>query len=119
MNNYFSVLSDCPTVSSEESVSVDDDNVCITQITAEKNILEFVHSSENVDTVSDRENEMSIAASVPKSSEMRSVVKSTRSYLDKHSDGEMNNKMDDIEQFDDEKDNSKKNIRIFIKNSNV
>ncbi|GFU19554.1 hypothetical protein TNCV_21291 [Trichonephila clavipes] len=41
-------------------------------------------------------------APVPTSSEMENIMKSTRSYLDSYSNGEMNNKMDDIEQFVDD-----------------
>uniref|UniRef100_A0A8C4SC05 HTH CENPB-type domain-containing protein n=1 Tax=Erpetoichthys calabaricus TaxID=27687 RepID=A0A8C4SC05_ERPCA len=65
-----------------------------------KDILEFVQSSKNIiDADSDDENEMNNAAPVPTSSEMRNIMKSMRSYLDANSNGEMNNKMDDIEQF--------------------
>uniref|UniRef100_A0A8C4RFJ1 HTH CENPB-type domain-containing protein n=1 Tax=Erpetoichthys calabaricus TaxID=27687 RepID=A0A8C4RFJ1_ERPCA len=65
-------------------------------------ILEFVQSSKNIiDADSDDENEMNNAAPVPTSSEMRNIMKSMRSYLDAHSNGEMNNKIDDIEQFVD------------------
>ncbi|GFU44041.1 hypothetical protein TNCV_4963531 [Trichonephila clavipes] len=49
---------------------------------------------------SDDENEMNNAAPVPTSFEMRNVMKSMHSYLDAHSNGEMNKEMDDIEQFD-------------------
>uniref|UniRef100_A0A8C4RRF5 Tigger transposable element-derived protein 4 n=1 Tax=Erpetoichthys calabaricus TaxID=27687 RepID=A0A8C4RRF5_ERPCA len=95
-----SVLLDCPTVSSEEFVAVDDDNVCTAPIMADKDILEFVQSSKNIiDADSDDENEMNNAAPVPTSSEMRNIMKSMLSYLDAHSNDEMNNKMDDIEQF--------------------
>uniref|UniRef100_A0A8C4SEN5 HTH CENPB-type domain-containing protein n=1 Tax=Erpetoichthys calabaricus TaxID=27687 RepID=A0A8C4SEN5_ERPCA len=97
-----SVLLDCPTVSSEEFVAVDDDNVCTAPIMTDKDILEFVQSSKNIiDADSDNENEMNNAAPVPTSSEMRNIMKSMRSYLDAHSNGEMNNKMNDIEQFVD------------------
>ncbi|GFX35957.1 hypothetical protein TNCV_4214791 [Trichonephila clavipes] len=83
-----SVLLGCPTISSKEFVPVDDDNVYF-----------------------DDENEMNHAAPVPTSSEMRIIMKSTRSYLDAYSDGEMNNKMDDgIEQFDAKNDNARENI---------
>ncbi|GFT33781.1 transposable element Tcb1 transposase [Trichonephila clavipes] len=56
-----SVLSDCLTVSSEESVTADDDNVCTAPIMADKDILEFVKSSKNIiDADSDDENEMNM-----------------------------------------------------------
>ncbi|GFU48356.1 hypothetical protein TNCV_3342481 [Trichonephila clavipes] len=47
------------------------------------------------------ENEMNNAAPVPTSSEMRNIMESMRNYLEAHSNGEMSNKMDDIEQFVD------------------
>ncbi|GFS85939.1 hypothetical protein TNCV_1219371 [Trichonephila clavipes] len=50
-----------------------------------------------IDADSDDENKMNNAAPVPTSSEMRKVRKSTHSCLDAHSNGEMNNKMDDID----------------------
>ncbi|GFV35330.1 transposable element Tcb1 transposase [Trichonephila clavipes] len=53
----------------------------------------------NIDADSDDENEMKHAAPVRTSSEKRNVRKNMRSYLDSHSYGERNNKMDDIEQF--------------------
>ncbi|GFW74607.1 DDE-1 domain-containing protein [Trichonephila clavipes] len=88
-----------PIVLSEEFIAVED-NVCIAQIMADKNILEFVQSSKNItDADSDDENEMNNAAPVPTESEMRNIMKSMRSHLDAHSNGEMNNKMDDVEQF--------------------
>ncbi|GFW24809.1 hypothetical protein TNCV_1960751 [Trichonephila clavipes] len=68
---------------------------------ADKNSLEFVQSSKNIIADSVEENYMNNLASVPTSSEMRNVMKSIRrheSYLDIHSNGEMNNKTDDIEQ---------------------
>ncbi|GFT29595.1 uncharacterized protein TNCV_4890481 [Trichonephila clavipes] len=69
---------------------------------ADKDIMEFVQSSKNIiDTDTDDENEMNKAAPAPTSSEMRKNMKSKRSYLDAHSNGEMNNKMDDIKQFVD------------------
>ncbi|GFV67974.1 hypothetical protein TNCV_1872561 [Trichonephila clavipes] len=67
---------------------------------------------------SDEENEMYTAAPVLMSSEMRNVTKTMHSYLDAHSNGEMNNKMEDIEQFVDNlmlKNNVKKDIRLFSK----
>ncbi|GFW90376.1 hypothetical protein TNCV_3509241 [Trichonephila clavipes] len=48
---------------------------------------------------SDDENEMNNETPVPTSSEMQNIMKSMRSYLDAHSNGEMNNKMVDIKQF--------------------
>ncbi|GFT32604.1 hypothetical protein TNCV_3145521 [Trichonephila clavipes] len=67
---------------------------------ADKDILEFVQSSKNIiDADSDSENEMNKTAPVLMSSERRKIMKSMHSYLDAHSNGEMNNKMDDVEQF--------------------
>ncbi|GFW87864.1 hypothetical protein TNCV_1359681 [Trichonephila clavipes] len=90
-----------PTVSSEGLIAEGDDNVCTAPIMAAKDILELVQSSKNIiDTIDyDGENEMKNVTSVPMSSEMRSIMKSMRSYLDAHSNGEMSNKMDDFEQF--------------------
>ncbi|GFU70353.1 SCAN domain-containing protein 3 [Trichonephila clavipes] len=86
------ILLDYPTVSSEEFVTVDDANVCTALIMA-KDVLEFVQSSKNIiDADSDEENEMNNAAPDPTSSEMRSTTKSMHSYLDTHSNGEMNKK---------------------------
>ncbi|GFU75773.1 hypothetical protein TNCV_1652331 [Trichonephila clavipes] len=84
---------------------------------ADKDILKFVQSLKNItDADSDDENEMNNAALVPISSEMRNIMKSRRSYFDAHSNGEMNNEKNDIEQFDAKKVNAKKNIRLFSKN---
>ncbi|GFX12928.1 hypothetical protein TNCV_3659241 [Trichonephila clavipes] len=61
--------------------------------------LEFVQSSKNIiDADSEDENEMHKAASVPTSSEII-MMKNMRRYLDAHSNGEMDNKMDDITRF--------------------
>ncbi|GFS75017.1 DDE-1 domain-containing protein [Trichonephila clavipes] len=109
--------SDCPIVLSEEFIKIDDDNVYKTPIMAGKDILEFVQSSKNI--IEADENEMKNAAPVPTSSEIRNVMKSNRSYIDAHFNGEMNNKMDDIEQFVHnlilKKNNAKENIRLFSK----
>ncbi|GFV51596.1 hypothetical protein TNCV_3680791 [Trichonephila clavipes] len=43
-----SVLLDCPTVASEEFITVDDNNVCTAPIITGKGILELVQSSKNV-----------------------------------------------------------------------
>ncbi|GFT28768.1 hypothetical protein TNCV_3584951 [Trichonephila clavipes] len=83
---------DCPIVLSEEFVAVDDDNV-----------------------YSDDENETNNEAPIPESSEMRNIMKGMRSYLDAHSNGEINNKMDDIERIDSKKDNAKKISGYFSK----
>ncbi|GFT28779.1 uncharacterized protein TNCV_3585041 [Trichonephila clavipes] len=65
-----------------------------------KDILEFIQGSKNViDADSGDENEMNNAASVPTPSEMRNIMKFMRSYLEGHSNSEMNNKIDDIEPF--------------------
>ncbi|GFW39342.1 SCAN domain-containing protein 3 [Trichonephila clavipes] len=61
---------ECPAVSSEECIAVDEDNVCTTPIMADKDILEFVESSKNIfEADSDHENEIN---NVPTSSEMKS-----------------------------------------------
>ncbi|GFU89160.1 hypothetical protein TNCV_2896081 [Trichonephila clavipes] len=84
--------------------TVDDDNVCTTPILADKDILEFVQSLKNVcDADSDDEKEMNNADLVLMSSKMRNIMKSMCSYLGTHSNGEIINKMDDIEQFDAKK----------------
>ncbi|GFW96972.1 transposable element Tcb2 transposase [Trichonephila clavipes] len=65
---------------------------------ADKDILKFAQNPENINGAdSDYENKMNHA-----------VIQI--SYLEAHSNGEMNTKMDDIEQFDAKKDNAKKNI---------
>ncbi|GFX48996.1 hypothetical protein TNCV_2797871 [Trichonephila clavipes] len=80
---------------------------------ADKDILEFVQSSKNInDADSDDGDNMNDVAPLNLSSEMRKIMKSMRSYLDTLSNVETNDKMDDIEQFV-EKDNAKKNIRLF------
>ncbi|GFW83025.1 hypothetical protein TNCV_4604521 [Trichonephila clavipes] len=97
-----SALLDCRAVSSEELIAVDDDNVWKSRIMAERDIfwslfyvfLKFIHADSD-------ENEMNNAAPVPTSSKIRNIMKSMRSYLEAHSNGEMNNKRDDIEQFVD------------------
>ncbi|GFT70964.1 uncharacterized protein TNCV_694941 [Trichonephila clavipes] len=73
---------DCPIVLLEELFAVDDDddNECTAPIMTDKDILEFVQTS---------------IAPVSTSSEMRNVVKSTRSYLDAHSNGEISNEMNE------------------------
>ncbi|GFV34984.1 hypothetical protein TNCV_2098111 [Trichonephila clavipes] len=102
-----SALFDCSIVASEEFVSVNNDNVRTTQIIADKVILEFVKSSKNITRIdSDDKNEINSVFPVPTSSEMRNIMKSKCSYLDAHSNGEMKNKMDDIEQFDVRKSNT-------------
>ncbi|GFV44397.1 transposable element Tcb1 transposase [Trichonephila clavipes] len=69
--------------SSEEFVAVDDDNVCISPIRADKDILKFVQSSKNIiDADSDNENEMNNVTPDPTSSETRNIMKNMRSYLD-------------------------------------
>ncbi|GFU67133.1 DDE-1 domain-containing protein [Trichonephila clavipes] len=91
---------DCSILLLEEFIAVDD-NVCTAPIMAGKDILEFVQSSHIIGADPADEREMNNVASVPKSSEMRNVIKSMRSYLDAYSIGEMNNKMNDIELFFD------------------
>ncbi|GFV64199.1 hypothetical protein TNCV_1806971 [Trichonephila clavipes] len=88
---------DCSTVSSEEFVAVNDDNMYTALIMPYKDLWEFVQSSENIiDVYSEDENEINNAALTPMSSEMRNIIKSMRSYLDVHSSGEISYKMDDI-----------------------
>ncbi|GFW37912.1 hypothetical protein TNCV_4631141 [Trichonephila clavipes] len=66
----------CPTVSSEEFLKTDDDNVCTAPIMADKYLLESVQSLKNIiDADSDDLNEMNNAASVSMSSETRNIVK--------------------------------------------
>ncbi|GFW95577.1 hypothetical protein TNCV_1722751 [Trichonephila clavipes] len=84
---------------SESEISV---NYPGTPIMADKDILEFVQSSKTIiDADSDDKNEMNNAAPGPASSELRNVMKSMCSYLDADSDDEMNNKMDEIDQYVD------------------
>ncbi|GFV93913.1 hypothetical protein TNCV_1811681 [Trichonephila clavipes] len=88
----------------------------------QEDVLEFVQSSKSViDANSCVEDKRNHAASVPTSSEMRNIMKSMRSYLDVHSNGEMNNKMDDIEQSAGNiglnKYHAKESIRLFSKKS--
>ncbi|GFY28539.1 hypothetical protein TNCV_4149701 [Trichonephila clavipes] len=87
-----SVLLDSSTVSLEKLVAADD-NVCTAPIIADKDILKSVQSSKNViDADSDDENETNNAAPDPTSSEMKNIRKSMLSYLEAHSNDEMNNK---------------------------
>ncbi|GFX67498.1 hypothetical protein TNCV_3463871 [Trichonephila clavipes] len=79
----------------EKFVAEDDDNVYTAPMMADKDILEFVQSSKNIiDANSDDENEMNNAVPVPTSSGKRNTM---IHYLEAHSNGEMNNKMNDIE----------------------
>ncbi|GFY33448.1 hypothetical protein TNCV_2227171 [Trichonephila clavipes] len=95
-----SVLWHCSTVSSEELVAMDNDNVCTDPIMADKDILEFVQSlKNNIDADSGDEIEMNNASPIPTSSEMRNIMKSMHSYIDAHSNGEMDNIVNIIEQF--------------------
>ncbi|GFW29184.1 hypothetical protein TNCV_4132601 [Trichonephila clavipes] len=78
-----------------------DDNMCIVAIMADKDILESVQSSKNIEADFDDENETNNVAPVQTSSEIRNVMKSMRSYIDAHSEmsidanSEMKNKMND------------------------
>ncbi|GFT83245.1 hypothetical protein TNCV_547281 [Trichonephila clavipes] len=75
-----SELLDCPKVSSEELVAVDDDNVYKTLTRADEDILEFVQGSKYIiDADSDDKNEMNNATPVSASSKM-SNMKSMRRY---------------------------------------
>ncbi|GFT72928.1 hypothetical protein TNCV_1976491 [Trichonephila clavipes] len=76
--------------------------MCTAPIMADQDILEFVQSSKNIiDADSGDQNEMNNSAPVPSSSDMRNIMKSMSSYLDTHSNGEMNKKIGSIEQFID------------------
>ncbi|GFS71929.1 hypothetical protein TNCV_1702101 [Trichonephila clavipes] len=69
------VLMDCPTVSWEEFVAVNDSNACTASIIIDKNILEFVKSSKNIiEADCDVENEMSNADLVFTSSGMKNAI---------------------------------------------
>ncbi|GFU59987.1 hypothetical protein TNCV_3237731 [Trichonephila clavipes] len=62
---------DCPIGSSEEYIEVEDDNVCIALIMADKDILEFDLRSKNIiNADSDNENEMDDEDPVPTSFKM-------------------------------------------------
>ncbi|GFX07234.1 hypothetical protein TNCV_2972111 [Trichonephila clavipes] len=79
--------------SSEEFVAADDAKACTAPIMADNGILKFVQSSKNIiDADSDNKNEMNNAAPDPSLSEMW-IMKNMRSYIDAHSNGEMNKKM--------------------------
>ncbi|GFV93956.1 protein big brother [Trichonephila clavipes] len=68
-------------------------NVLTDPIMTSKVILEFAQSSKNIMKAdSDDENEMNNIAPVSTSSEMSNIMKSMHSYLDAHSNDEMNNK---------------------------
>ncbi|GFV85692.1 hypothetical protein TNCV_2003131 [Trichonephila clavipes] len=87
----------CPIVLSEEFNAVDDDTGCTALIMADKNILELGQSLKNiVDADSGHKNEMNNATPVPMSSTMRNNMNSMFSYLDEHYNGEMNNRMNDM-----------------------
>ncbi|GFX15314.1 HTH_Tnp_Tc3_2 domain-containing protein [Trichonephila clavipes] len=103
----------------EEVVAVDDDNLCKAPIRVDKDILEFVQGSTNIiDADSDDENKMNNAAPVPTSSEMKNIMKRMPDYLDAHSNGEMNNKMNDIEQFDVKKYNTR-SLKIKVSTDKI
>ncbi|GFX96459.1 hypothetical protein TNCV_1441331 [Trichonephila clavipes] len=102
MFEKISVLLESPTVSLEEFVAADDDNVCTVTNMADKDILEFAQSLKNIiDADLNNKNEINNVAPVHTSSKMRNIMKSMHSYLDVYSNSEMNNKMDNIEQFVD------------------
>ncbi|GFT62323.1 hypothetical protein TNCV_4717211 [Trichonephila clavipes] len=60
----------------EEFIAADEDNVCTDPTMEDKDILEFVQSSKDMDADLDDENEMNNEAPVPTSSEMRNIVES-------------------------------------------
>ncbi|GFW22246.1 hypothetical protein TNCV_1430001 [Trichonephila clavipes] len=71
----------CSTLSSEELFAVDNDNVYVSSIMTDKDILEFVHTSKNIiDADSNDENEMNKAAHVPMPSETKNIMKSRRTF---------------------------------------
>ncbi|GFV78452.1 hypothetical protein TNCV_3477671 [Trichonephila clavipes] len=83
------------------NIARDDDNLCTAPIMVGKYVLDFDQNSKNIiDVDFDVENEMNNAAPVSTLSEMRTIMKNMHSYLDAHSDREMDNKTDNIEQFD-------------------
>ncbi|GFS85994.1 hypothetical protein TNCV_1219861 [Trichonephila clavipes] len=107
------VLLDCPTEPSEEFVEEDDDNECTALIIADNVVLVFVKTSKSItEADSGYEKEMNSATPV---SEMKDIMKSMQNYSDTHSRGEMNNKMDDVEQFVAKRDNAKNNFRLLLK----
>ncbi|GFW75093.1 uncharacterized protein TNCV_447981 [Trichonephila clavipes] len=92
----------CPAISSEKFVAVDHENLRTTSAMADKGIWSLFKAQKDIiDVDSDDENEINNAPHVPTSSEIKNIRKSVRSYLDAHSNGEMNNKLDDVEQFVD------------------
>ncbi|GFV08951.1 hypothetical protein TNCV_3821941 [Trichonephila clavipes] len=75
----------CPIVLSGEFLAVEDDNVFKAPIMADKDILKFVQSSKNImDADSNDGNNINNATPVSTIFEKRSIMKSTRSYLDAH-----------------------------------
>ncbi|GFU79135.1 hypothetical protein TNCV_2136581 [Trichonephila clavipes] len=90
--------SDCLIVLSEEFIAVSNGYVCAAPLMEDKGILELVQRSKNIiDADSDDEKGMNNAVCVSTSSEMRNVMTSMHFYLDIHSNGEKNNKVDDTE----------------------
>ncbi|GFT01749.1 tigger transposable element-derived protein 4 [Trichonephila clavipes] len=73
-----SALLNCPTVSSEEYIAIDDNNVYTVPLECDQS------SKDTIDEDSDDENEINSASPVPTSSEMRNIMKSMRRYLDAH-----------------------------------
>ncbi|GFU93288.1 hypothetical protein TNCV_1860191 [Trichonephila clavipes] len=107
---------DYATVLPEEFVVVDDDNVYTEAIKADRDILEFIQSSENImDADSDDEYEVTNASPFG-SSDMRNISKSVCNYLYVPSSGEMNNKMERHGkiccEFDTKEHNAKKTTRL-------
>ncbi|GFT26758.1 transposable element Tc3 transposase [Trichonephila clavipes] len=117
MFEKISVLLDGSTRSPEELIEVDDDNVCTAPIMTDKDIMRFVQSSKNLIEVDfDYENEMNITAPVPPLSEMRNIMKCKCSYSDAHSNGELNNEMDAVEQLVDNLMRKKYNFDVWSRN---
>ncbi|GFW90385.1 hypothetical protein TNCV_3509331 [Trichonephila clavipes] len=83
-----SVLLDCPTVSLKEFVAVDDDNV--TNCGKQRHFGVRLKLKNISDAVSD--DKLKLIMKITTSYEKQNTMKSMRSYLDAHSNGEMNNK---------------------------
>lgn len=112
-----SELLDCPTVSINEYVSIDND-VSTAPILTEKEILEMVKNPKvSADSDDEFDNGFNDAVPVPSTSEVRKMINSVRCYLDAHSNGEMSKTIDDLEQFVDNialKNTFQKKITAFF-----
>ncbi|GFY15798.1 hypothetical protein TNCV_1284431 [Trichonephila clavipes] len=87
---------ECPLALSEEFITLDDDNVCKSQLGQTKTFKSLFKAKKiSLMQILTDENEMKNAAPVSTPSEMRNITKNIFNYLDAHSKGEMNNKMND------------------------